>query len=74
MSKVDVTIECFDDAPGRYCIPGVGDGSRMTLCGFVDVPHVIHSAKEHPCNCRDCIAAWKKIQAMRFCDGYFAEW
>ncbi len=68
---VGVTIET-EEAPGTYCIPGSGDGSHMTLCGFVDVLHTTHDASDHPCNCESCIEHLRVVKAMKFKRGYFA--
>ena len=68
---VGTTIET-EDAPGRFCIPGSGDGSHLTLCGFVDVLHKVHDAGEHPCNCQSCMEHLRIVKAMRIKRGYFA--
>lgn len=53
-------------------IPGVHN-MQTTLCGYVDVIYREVSAVEYPCDCKQCIDALKRIKALRFPKGYFAE-
>lgn len=72
MAKTTTTIEVTGEDPGVYHIPGQHN-MQQTLCGFVDCSFTeSHDAEDHPCNCKDCISALKKIQALRFPAGYFA--
>lgn len=71
VGKVESQTYETKEQPGVYCIPGVHN-SQVTLCGFVDVPYTTHEAADHPCNCVNCIDALRKIQRMRFTQGYFA--
>lgn len=63
-------VECYDDEPGVYHIPGCGN-MQNTLCGFVDVQNEHYHFDGRPVTCVACIAILKRIQALRFPKGYF---
>ncbi len=65
-----IVVECPDDDPGVYHIPGCGN-TQNTLCGFVDVAHEQYWYGLHQVNCKACIDMLKRIQALRFPNGYF---
>lgn len=65
------TIEILNEGQeGIYHIP-VLYNMQQTMCGFVDVAHVIHKYDDHPCNCKSCIMILKSVQKMRFPKNYF---
>jgi hypothetical protein len=64
--KITLTIsvpEQDGDETIYHILPDAVNGG-ITLCGWCDVPCIIHDADEHPPNCPMCIRIVKYCQSL----------
>jgi len=69
MSRIAFTVRVLGEGCDHLVhLPGTRDQNE-TVCGFVDVDHVILDPEDFPPTCRQCLRIVRELRKMRLPNG-----